>query len=331
MRSRARLCFPALPLGPLYRNPRDFEPSRTIHFCAICSVAARQSAAQERFFLGRFGLPAQDVGRRKSTNYHSSMPFKFLTLEVADRVATLTINRPDKLNALNDATIAELGHAIDEIRVDDAIGGVIVTGAGRAFVAGADISELSGQTPVLAKARARAGQNVFRRFETCPKPVIAAVNGFALGGGCELAMACHIRIASDAAKFGQPESKLGILPGYGGSQRLPRLVGKGRAMQLLMTGEMIDAAEAYRIGLVNKLTSAAQLMHDAREMMKTILANGPLAVALCIEAIDRGLEMSLDEGLILEANHFGLLAATEDMREGMRAFLEKRTPAFKGK
>jgi enoyl-CoA hydratase len=276
-------------------------------------------------------------GRRRSTdagkftNKLPQMPFTFLTLEVADRVATLTVNRPDKLNALNDATIAELGHAIDEIRVDDSIGGVIVTGAGRAFVAGADITELSSQTPVLAKARSRAGQDVFRRIETCPKPVIAAVNGFALGGGCELAMTCHIRIASDLAKFGQPESKLGILPGYGGSQRLPRLVGKGRAMQLLMTGETIDAAEAYRIGLVNRVAPAAELMTAAKEMMKTILANGPLAIALCIEAIERGLEMSLDEGLILEANHFGLLAATDDMREGMSAFLEKRAPAFKGR
>ncbi len=259
------------------------------------------------------------------------MPFKFLTLEVADRVATLTVNRPDKLNALNDATIAELGNAIDQIRVDDSIGGALLTGAGRAFVAGADISELSNQSPVLAKARARAGQEVFRRFETCPKPVIAAVNGFALGGGCELAMACHIRIASDAAKFGQPESKLGLLPGYGGSQRLPRLIGKGRATQLLLTGEMIDAADAYRIGLVNKVVAGDQLMTEARNMLKTILANGPLAVALCIEAIDRGLQMSLEEGMILEANHFGLLAATEDMREGTRAFMEKRAPVFKGK
>jgi enoyl-CoA hydratase len=259
------------------------------------------------------------------------MPFKFLTLEIADRIATLTVNRPDKLNALNDATIAELGNAIDQIRVDDSIGGVLLTGAGRAFVAGADISELSNQTPVLAKARARAGQEIFRRFETSPKPVVAAVNGFALGGGCELAMACHIRIASDAAKFGQPESKLGLLPGYGGSQRLPRLIGKGRANQLLLTGEMVDAAEAYRIGLVNKVVAADQLMTEARNMLKTILANGPLAVALCIEAIDRGMQMSLEEGMILEANHFGLLAATEDMREGTRAFMEKRSPAFKGK
>jgi enoyl-CoA hydratase len=259
------------------------------------------------------------------------MPFKFLTLDVEDRVATLTVNRPDKLNALNDATVAELGQAIDQIREDDSIGGVLITGAGRAFVAGADISELSGQTSASAKARARSGQDVFRRIETCPKPVIAVVNGFALGGGCELAMACHIRIASDAAKFGQPESKLGLLPGYGGSQRLPRLVGKGRAIQLLITGEMIDAAEAYRIGLVNKLASASDLMSAAREMMKTILANGPLAIAACIEAIDRGLDVSLDEGLILEANQFAVLAATEDMREGTRAFMEKRAPGFKGK
>ena len=163
------------------------------------------------------------------------------------------------------------------------------------------------------------------------KMSVVRQNGFALGGGCELAMACHIRIASDAAKFGQPESKLGLLPGYGGSQRLPRLIGKGRATQLLLTGEMIDAAEAYRIGLVNKVVPAEQLMTEARNMLKMILANGPLAVALCIEAIDRGLQMSLEEGMILEANHFGLLAATEDMREGTRAFMEKRSPAFKGK
>lgn len=259
------------------------------------------------------------------------MSYEFLTLAVADRIATLTVNRPDKLNALNDATIAELGRAIDEVRVRDDIGGLILTGAGRAFVAGADISELASQTPTIAKARARAGQEVFRRFETSPKPVIAAVNGFALGGGCELALACHIRIASDKAKFGQPEVKLGTCPGYGGTQRLSRLVGKGRAIQLLVTAEMIDGAEAYRLGIVNKLVASEDLIPAATAMMTQILANGPLAVALCIEAVDRGLEMSLDEGLVLEANHFGLLAATEDMTEGMKAFLDKRTPVFRGK
>jgi len=259
------------------------------------------------------------------------MSYQFLTLSVESRIATLTVNRPDKLNALNDATIAELGLAIDEVRSRDDIGGLIVTGAGRAFVAGADISELSSQTPSIAKARAQTGQSVFRRFETSPKPVIAAVNGFALGGGCELALACHIRIASDKAKFGQPEVKLGTCPGFGGTQRLSRLVGKGRAIQLLATAEMIDAAEAYRIGLANKVVAGDELMATATGMMNVILANGPLAVSLCIEAVDRGLEMSLEEGLVLEANHFGLLASTEDMTEGMKAFLDKRTPEFRGK
>ncbi len=259
------------------------------------------------------------------------MTYQFLTLEVADRIATLTINRPDKLNALNNATLGELSNAVDEIRIREDIGGAIITGAGRAFVAGADVRELAGQTPVVGKARARGGQDVFRRIETCSKPVIAAVNGFALGGGCELAMACHIRIASDQAKFGQPEVKLGLCPGYGGTQRLPRLVGKGRALQLLLTGDTIDANEAFRIGLVNQVVHAAELMNAAQKMMRQILANAPLAVALCIEAADRGLEMSLDEGLLLEANHFGLLAASEDIREGTAAFLEKRSPSFKGK
>lgn len=259
------------------------------------------------------------------------MNYEFLTLTVDDRIATLTVNRPDKLNALNDATMAELGRAIEEVRSRDDIAGLIVTGAGRAFVAGADISELSSQTPTIAKARAQRGQSVFRRFETSPKPVIAAVNGFALGGGCELALACHIRIASDKAKFGQPEVKLGTCPGYGGTQRLARLIGKGRAIQLLTTAEMVDANEAYRLGIANKVVPGEELMNAALEMMRAILANGPLAVALCIEAVDRGMEMSLDDAMVLEANHFGLLAATEDMTEGMKAFLEKRTPEFQGK
>src|SRR5215208_1729603 len=195
------------------------------------------------------------------------MPYSYLTLDVADRIATLTVNRPDKLNALNDATIRELGAAIDELRGREDVGGIILTGAGRAFVAGADIPELASQTPVEAMARAQRGQEVFRRFETSPKPTVAAVNGFALGGGCELAMSCHVRLASEHAKFGQPEVKLGIGPGYGGSQRLPRLVGKGRALQLLLTGEMVDAEEAFRIGLVNKVVPAAELMTAAEGML----------------------------------------------------------------
>ncbi|HEX6573727.1 MAG TPA: enoyl-CoA hydratase-related protein [Gemmatimonadaceae bacterium] len=259
------------------------------------------------------------------------MSYQFLTLEVNERIAILTVNRPDKLNALNDATIGELGDAIEEVRSRDDIGGLIVTGAGRAFVAGADISELAEKSATTAKILAQRGQAVYRRFETSPKPVIAAVNGFALGGGCELALACHIRIASDKAKFGQPEVKLGTCPGYGGTQRLSRLIGKGRAIQLITTAEMIDAQEAYRIGLVNKVVSPEELIGAATEMMKAILANGPLAVALSIEAIDRGLEMSLEDAMVLEANQFGLLAATDDMREGTKAFLEKRAPVFGGK
>lgn len=276
---------------------------------------------------------APECGDRTAAHaYILPMPsYDFLTFEVADRIATITVNRPDKLNALNDATIAELGVAIDEARMRQDVGGVILTGAGRAFVAGADISELQSQSPFVAKGRARAGQEIFRRFETCPKPVVAAVNGFALGGGCELAMACHMRIASEHAKFGQPEVKLGILPGYGGTQRLPRLVGKGRALQLLMTGEIIDSEEAYRIGLVNRVVHAAELMGAAQIVLKQVIGNAPLAVALCIEAVDRGLQMSLEDGLALEANHFGLLAATDDMQQGMSAFLDKRAPVFNGR
>jgi enoyl-CoA hydratase len=259
------------------------------------------------------------------------MAYELLTFDVADRIATVTVNRPDKLNALNDALMAELGRAIDEAVGREDVGGVLLTGAGRAFVAGADIAELAGQNAVEGKARAERGQRTFRRFETSPKPTIAAVNGFALGGGCELAMACHIRLASDAAKFGQPEVKLGIVPGYGGSQRLPRLVGKGRALQLLLTGEMIDAAEALRIGLVNRVVPAVELLPSARTMLATILAQGPRAVAQCIEAVDRGLDMGLDDAIALEASYFGLLSATTDKAEGMRAFLEKRAPTFTGR
>ena len=253
-----------------------------------------------------------------------------LTLAVEERIAVLTVNRPDKLNALNANVIRELGTAIEELGERDDVAGVILTGAGRAFVAGADISELAGLSAVVGQRLARRGQEVFRRFERSPKPVIAAVNGFALGGGCELAMACHIRIAADGAKFGQPEVKLGVIPGYGGTQRLSRLVGKGRALQLVLTGEMIDAAEAYRIGLVNKVVPADQLLATAKTMMQQMLANAPLALAGCIEVVNRGLEMPLDEALALEATQFGVLIATQDTAEGTTAFLEKRAPRFRG-
>ena len=259
------------------------------------------------------------------------MAYELLTFDVADRIATITVNRPDKLNALNDALMDELRTAIAEARRRSDVGAVLLTGAGRAFVAGADIAELADQNAVEGKARAERGQRVFRRFETSPKPTLAAVNGFALGGGCELAMACHIRLASDKAKFGQPEVKLGIVPGFGGSQRLPRLVGKGRALQLLLTGETIDAAEALRIGLVNAVVPGDALIATARQMLSTILAQGPLAVAHCIDLVDRGLDMGLDDAIALEAAYFGTLSASQDKAEGMRAFLEKRPAKFVGK
>jgi len=255
-----------------------------------------------------------------------------LLLDVEDRIAVLSVNRPDKLNALNEQTIRELGEAMDEITRRDDVGGVILTGTGeKAFVAGADIAELATMGPVDGIDVSRLGQQVFRRIELSRKPVIAAVNGFALGGGCELALACHLRIASENAQFGLPEVKLGIIPGYGGTLRLPRIVGKGRALELMLTAQFIKADEAYRIGLVNRVVPQAELMDTARKTMQTILANGPVAVGLAIECTTRGMEMSVDDGLALESNLFGLLAATTDMREGMSAFLEKRKAAFTGR
>jgi enoyl-CoA hydratase len=260
------------------------------------------------------------------------MTYATLLFDVTDGLARVTVNRPDKLNALNGDVIRELGEAVTRIESDAAIRGVILTGAGpKAFVAGADIAELAGQGAVDGKARALAGQLVFRRLERCGKPVIAAVNGFALGGGCELAMACHLRVAAENARFGQPEVKLGLSPGYGGTVRLPRLVGKGRALELLLTAGMIDAAEAHRIGLVNRVVPAERLLEETEQLLRSILENGPLAVQLCIEAVDAGLEMSLDQALLLEANHFGFLSTTADMREGTAAFLEKRKATFEGK
>jgi enoyl-CoA hydratase len=254
-----------------------------------------------------------------------------LLFELTDGVARVTVNRPDKLNALNAIVIAELGDAVTRIETDSAVRGVLLTGAGnKAFVAGADIRELTEQGPSGGRTRALVGQQVFRRLERCGKPVIAAVNGFALGGGCELAMACHLRVAGANAKFGQPEVKLGIAPGYGGTVRLPRIVGRARALELLLTGEMIDAEEARRIGLVNRVVPADRLMEEAEALLRTILANGPLAVRACLEAVDAGSDMTVDQALLLEASYFGLLSATEDMREGTKAFVDKRKPAFKG-
>src|SRR2546428_6467693 len=260
------------------------------------------------------------------------MSYDPLLFDVHDGIAFVTINRPEKLNALNDRVIDELADAGERIATQGEIKGAIITGAGpKAFVAGADIAELAQQGPFDGKTRALRGQAVLRRLETCGKPVVAAINGFALGGGCELAMACHLRVASENAKFGQPEVKLGIAPGYGGTQRLPRLVGKGIALQLILTGATIDAQEAYRIGLVNKVVPAASPLAETEALLRGILSMGPLAVRLALEAVERGLDMSLEEGLLLEANHFGLLAATRDMKEGLTAFLAKRTPTFEGR
>lgn len=260
------------------------------------------------------------------------MTLTSLLYDVHDGIARVTVNRPDKLNALNATVIAELGDAVGHIEGDAGVRGVILTGAGpKAFVAGADISELADQGPMEGKARALAGQRVMRRLERCGKPVIAAVNGFALGGGCELAMACHLRVASETAKFGQPEVKLGLGPGFGGTVRLPRLVGKGRALELLLTGATIDAQEAYRIGLVNRVVPADRLLGETEQLLRTILEQGPVAVRLVLEAVETGLDLSVDEALLLEANHFGLLSSTADMREGTAAFLAKRKAQFEGR
>ena len=258
--------------------------------------------------------------------------FENLLYEKRGGIACVTVNRPAVRNALNAQTVRELRTAFEQARNDDEVRVVILSGSGdKAFVAGADINELAIQTPVNGKEYALAGQAVFNFIEQLGKPVIAAVNGYALGGGCELAMACTFRIASENAVLGQPEVKLGIIPGYGGSQRLPRLVGKGRALQILLTGDMVTAAEALSIGLVNQVVPQAELMPAAEAIAGKIMANAPLAVRLCLEAVNRGLEMTQDDGQFLEAALFGLTCATEDMKEGTKAFLEKRAPNFKGK
>src|SRR5713101_10004449 len=247
-------------------------------------------------------------------------------------IAYVTLNRPKVLNALNKKTWEDLKAAFEDAQDDAAVRGVILTGAGdKAFIAGADISELAQISAVEAEKSSTFGQGVLDLIENLGKPVIAAVNGFALGGGCETAMACTIRIAAEAAKFGQPEVKLGVPPGAGGTQRLPRLVGKGRALQLILTGEIITAQEAWRIGLVNEVVPAANLISRAEAILKQIFYNAPVAIRYSLEAVTKGLETSLDEGLALEASFFGLCAGTEDKKEGTSAFLEKRAPQFQGR
>jgi enoyl-CoA hydratase/carnithine racemase len=252
--------------------------------------------------------------------------------EKKDAIAYVTVNRPQVLNALNTPTWADIRTAFEDARDDAAVHGVILTGAGnKAFIAGADISELAHATALDAERASRFGQEVLDLIENLGKPVIAAVNGFALGGGCETAMACTIRIAVDTAKFGQPEVTLGLVPGGGGTQRLPRLVGKGRALQLILSAEMISAQEAYRIGLVNEIVPAADLLKRAEAILRKIASNAPMAVKFALTAVNKGLETSQDEGLLLEASYFGLCAGTEDKKEGTSAFLERRAPQFHGR
>ena len=247
-------------------------------------------------------------------------------------IAYVTVNRPKVLNALNTPTWSDLRKAFEDARADAAIRGVILTGAGdKAFIAGADISELAHLSGFEAEQSSRFGQEVLDLIENLGKPVVAAVNGFALGGGCETAMACSIRIAVESAKFGQPEVALGLVPGGGGTQRLPRLVGKGRALQLILGGEMITAQDAYRMGLVNEVVAAADLIPRAEAIVKRIASNAPIAVKLALEAVNKGLEADQSDGLLLEASYFGLCAATEDKKEGTTAFLEKRSPRFQGR
>lgn len=260
------------------------------------------------------------------------MAYENLLYEVKNQIAYITFNRPKVLNALNRQTVEEFGDALNRAREDGSVRVLILTGSGeKSFVAGADINELAQRTPIDGKDFSLFGQEVFHRLETMGKPSIAVINGFALGGGCELALSCTIRIASKNARLGQPEVKLGIIPGYGGSQRLPRLCGKGVAHELILTGEMISADEALRIGLVNHVVEPAELTATAEVIAKKIIANAPLAVQFSMDAIERGMEMPQEEGLFLEATLFGLCCATEDMREGTRAFVEKRPAQFRGK
>lgn len=257
---------------------------------------------------------------------------QYINISWDGELAIVTIDRQEKLNALNGEVIAELGDAFDSLRYDDQVLGVVLTGGGeKAFVAGADIGELAKMDALSGVQVSRTGQGVFRSLERFPKPVLAAVGGFALGGGCELALACHLRIASENAKFGLPEVGLGIMPGYGGTVRLARLIGLGRAVELTLTGEMKDAQWAQQVGLVSSVVPRDQLLDQAKVFLRKVTKNGPVAVRMAMESIYRGMDASLMEGLSNEAAIFGLLASTEDMKEGMTAFLEKRKPDFQGK
>lgn len=255
-----------------------------------------------------------------------------IRVERAEGRATVIVDRPDKLNALNAETIGELDAAFHELADDDGVGGIVVTGEGeKAFVAGADIAELAKMGPIDGIGVSKKGQDAFRRLERMGKPVVAAVNGYALGGGMELALACHLRVASEKARFGLPEVKLGIIPGYGGTVRLPRIVGRGRALEMILIGEMVGAERAYEMGLVNKIVPPGETRAAAESLLDAILKNGPVALRFALEAVDRSLETGIDEGLGLESHLFGLLASTDDMREGMGAFLEKREAEFEGR
>ncbi|MGD9486929.1 MAG: enoyl-CoA hydratase/isomerase family protein [Calditrichaceae bacterium] len=260
------------------------------------------------------------------------MSYKNIIVEINPPIATILINRPEKLNALNVETVTELADVFRKLSANDSVGGVLLTGAGeKAFVAGADISEIQNLGADEGRKFAAAGQAAFNLIEQLGKPVIALVNGYALGGGCELAMACHLRIAGEEAKFGQPEVNLGIIPGYGGTQRMPRIIGKGIALQYLLSGEMIGAQRAHEIGLVNKVVATAELKEAGQKMLGQILSKGPLAVRYVLNAVNEGLNTDLEKALNIEASYFGKACATEDMKEGTSAFLEKRKANFRGK